>query len=389
MVRNLPTLGILFDWTIVGTGTYGRQCWKIFWRAIDPLDITAAVLWEGDADCNENYYCIAVQSADPGKLNRVKEAISQSAEFKKIAAYPAFIEGAECTREPLVDAGRIDATGRWIGNGGNAGIALDLVRKDRESAEDSGSPPAVPVRSSRPSQVTENLPKWTSFAALDEFCKRQSSIPRVLDSEFFWITPEELCDIVESAADIVEVYYTEYSCANSSDLCRVALRDKTGSSNWLSFSGLYPVPSIQHFVNEWDFPREYQTMRPVLAGAKGRLITNFNRDLSSGSLSSKDVIEVGALWPRLYRRRAKFLAETERDEAPKKNAAEPAKRREDESCEREAVSGTKTGEEEQDRRHLQGVRQSHGLCVMCGAGLGMVDRIFGRAKHKRCFKFTE
>ena len=166
-------------------------------------------------------------------------------------------------------------------------------------------------------------------------------------------------------------------------------RDKTDSSKWLSFSALYPVPSIQHFVNEWDFPRDYQTMRPVLAGAKGRLITNFNRDLSSGGLSSKDVIEVGALWHRLYRRRAKFLAEIERDEAREKNAAESPKRREDESRKREAVPGTKRGEEEQHGRHLQAVRKSQGLCIMCGAGLGMADRIFGREKHKRCFKFTE
>ncbi len=385
MVRNLPTLGILFDWTLVGTGIYGRQCWKVFWRAIDSSEITAAVLWEGDADCNENYYCIAIQSGDPDKLARVKEALSHNAEFKKIAGYPAFIEGAECTREPLVDAGRIDATGRWIGSGGNAGLALDLVRKERDSAQEAGVPSVVPARPSPASRVTENLPSWTSFDALDDFCKRKSSISGVSDTEFFWITPEELCDIVESAAQLVAVYFTSYSCANSSDLCRVALRDKTAASKWISFSGLYPVPSIQHFMNEWAFPPEYQTVRPVLAGAKGRFIMNFNRDGSPGGLGAEHLIECGALWPNLYQRRAKFLAQIEGDEGQKRNTVEKSGPRQDKGGNRATTSEPKS----EHRLHLESVRKSRGLCMMCGTRLSTADRIFGRDKHKGCFDFTE
>jgi len=392
MVTNLPALGVLFDWTLVGEATYGRRCWQIFWRAVDPSQIAASLLWEGDADCNERYYCIAIQSADAGKLNYIKEAISQSAEFKKIAGYPAFIEGAACTREPLVDAGRIDAAGDWVGSGGNAGVMLDVVRKEREPVDD-GEPGQVLSRSA--SALTLALPKWASFADLDRYCRKTTGLPRVTDQEFFWITPEELCDIVESAVDIIDVYYQTYSCANSSDLCRIGLSDKIGGSNGFSFYGLYPVPSVQHFVNEWDFPAEYQKMRPVLAGIRGRYVMNFNRDSSSG-IDSKYLIEPASLWPKLYRRRAKFLEEIERNEKREKHAAEEAKqneeeRRRQEAADREArkVAETKKHEEEQPRRHLQGVRKSQRLCIMCGAHLGFLDRVLRREKHKGCYKYNE
>ncbi len=391
MVTNLPSLGILFDQTLVGVATYGRHCWKVFWRAVDPADISGSLLWEGDPDCNEGYYCIAIQSADERKLDRVKEVISENPGFKKIAGYPAFIEGAACTREPLVDAGRVDATGNWVGRGGNAGVMLDVVRKEREPV---GAGDAlggeVPTRS--PSPLTSALPKWTSFADLDQFCKRKSSMSRVLDDEFFWITPEELCDIVESAAGIVDVFYTTYSCGNSSDLCRIGLRDKAGK-NGLSFYGLYPVPSVEHFVNEWNFGPEYEKMRPRLAGMRGRVVMNFNR--GSGGSDSKGQIEPTSLWPTLYRRREKFLVEIERDEERQRRTAEEAKRREEErlrkdAADREArkLAAAKKDEEEQQRRHLVGVRKSQGLCAMCGGGLGLFDRLLRREKHKRCYKFT-
>ncbi len=393
MVTNLPSLGILFDRSLVGVATYGRQCWKVFWRAVEPAGLSGSSLWEGDADCNENYYCIAVQSADEQKLNHVKETISQSAEFKKLAGYPAFIEGADCTREPLVDAGRIDGTGNWVGKGGNAGVMLDVVRKEREPAAASATVDGdIPGRPTSP--LTSALPKWAAFADLDQFCKRKSSMSRVTDSEFFWIMPEELCDIVESAAGVTDVFFSTYSCGNSSDLCRVALRDKTSASNWFTFCGLYPVPSVEHFVNEWNFGPEYEKMRPKLAGMRGRFVMNFNRGSASGSLNPTDQIQPTSLWPKLYLRRQKFLVEIERDEERVRQAAEEAKRRDEERLRKEAadrearraVEAKKRGEE-QHRRQLEGLRQSQGLCTMCGGRLGFVDRLVRREKHTECYEF--
>ena len=397
MVTNLPSLGILFDQTLVGVATYGRHCWKVFWRAIDPADMSGSLLWEGDPDCNEHYYCIAIQCADERKLNHVKEVVSQSAEFKKMAGYPAFIEGAECTREPLVDAGRIDAAGNWVGKGGNAGVMLDVVRKERELADTNDTnnvaDDQIPARKNSP--LTSTLQKWTSFADLDQFCKRKSSMSRVTDGEFFWITPEELCDIVESAAGIVDVFYSTYSCGNSSDLCRIGVRDKAGKSNWLSFCGLYPVPSVEHFVSEWNFGPDYEKMRPRLAGMRGRFVMNFNRGFASGSLDSKDQIEPTSLWPKLYLRRQKFLVEIERDAERERRVAEEAKRREEERLRKEAadrearkLAEAQKREEEQHRRQLEAARESQSLCIMCGGRLGLLDHLLRRQKHKLCYKFT-
>lgn len=388
MVTNLPVVGVLFDWTLVGEATYGRRCWKVFWQAVDPSRITASLLWEGDADCDDRYYCIAIQSADAAKLNYIKEAISQSPEFKKIAGYPTFIEGAACTREPLVDAGRIDAAGNWVGSGGNAGVMLDVVRNERTPHDAAPSAAATPSRTA--SALTSALPKWTSFEELDRFCRKAPSLPRVTDEEYFWITAEELCDIVESAADIADVYFSTYSCGNSSDLCRIALRDKSSNSKWLAFSGLYPIPSVQHFVNEWDFPAEYQKMRPVLAGVKGRFVMNFN-NIGSRSADSKDLIEVSSLWPRLFARRVKFLAELEQSEKQETQAREDANRREQErrkqeAAEREARKAAEATrlEAEQQRHQTQNMRKSQGLCVMCGGRLSFVDRMVRRERHGRC-----
>ena len=41
-----------------------------------------------------------------------------------------------------------------------------------------------------------------------------------------WLTPEELCDIVEKYAELLEVHYSEFSCPKSHDLCSVRLIQK-------------------------------------------------------------------------------------------------------------------------------------------------------------------
>jgi hypothetical protein len=35
MIPNMPILGVRFDINMIESGTYGLECWKVFWRCID------------------------------------------------------------------------------------------------------------------------------------------------------------------------------------------------------------------------------------------------------------------------------------------------------------------------------------------------------------------
>ena len=135
MIPNLPTIGVRFDIERVGGGYYGLGCWKIFWQAINPREIGAAFLYEGDTAASlnnrENVFCIAVQSLDPGAVERISAALQRSEKFKQVCADPMFVEGPSCAAEPLPAAGRIDAEGRLVSEAGACRSALETVERER------------------------------------------------------------------------------------------------------------------------------------------------------------------------------------------------------------------------------------------------------------------
>lgn len=114
MIPAFPALGIRFDIEKAGGGAYGFECWKVFWRAVDPASLRVALLFEGDTAAtlggSENVFCIVVQ-ADDDVLRDVRTALEQSDEYQRMTASPMFVEGDAVLGEPLPPAGRLDGMG--------------------------------------------------------------------------------------------------------------------------------------------------------------------------------------------------------------------------------------------------------------------------------------
>jgi hypothetical protein len=138
MTPGTPTLGIRFDVNRIYSGSYGVECWRIFWEAVDPKDIAGSTLYEGDTSASvegrENVFCIALQHSSPAPLGYAKAALKHHAEFATVCAPPRFVENAECSREPLILAGCVSPAGDLTGNAWNARPALGEVRRRREQA---------------------------------------------------------------------------------------------------------------------------------------------------------------------------------------------------------------------------------------------------------------
>ena len=151
MIPNTPAIGIRFDIGKVDSGKYGLDCWKIFWRAVDPETIKGTLLFGGGTGATlsgrEYVFCIAIQTTEESVLKAIKDALSASEEFKKVCASPMFIEGASAAAEPLPDAGRIDLNGNLVGEAYASRSALDIVWRERQpTAPATPQPPVTPER---------------------------------------------------------------------------------------------------------------------------------------------------------------------------------------------------------------------------------------------------
>jgi hypothetical protein len=326
MIPNMPTIGARFDIEKAGGGYYGFTCWKIVWQAINPEDIGVASLYEGDTNATlngrENVFCIAIQSLDSGAIGRIKSALSQSEAFKQVCASPMFVEGSACAAEPLPDAGRIDAQGNLVGDTGASRSALGAVKKERATTSQAAEDVSTPERTKPASERTRTLPAIASFDELGKFIDNQFSTKEYKGSygpsRHCWITPEELCDVVERYTDMIFVSINEYSCGASEDMCRVQLFEKNPpGTRPIGFTGLYPFASLsdaRSFGQEWASVPEYAKDMPRLADVRGKYHFNFSRGGSAeNSLSQpfdpKDGIAPESLWGRLHQRKARFLSD--------------------------------------------------------------------------------
>jgi hypothetical protein len=334
MIPNMPTIGVRFDIDKAGGGYYGFACWKIFWQAITPETIGVASLYEGDTaatlNSRERVFCIAVQSLDGGSIGKIKAALSQDAAFKAVCASPMFVEGSSCTAEPLPDAGRIDAERNLVGEAGASRSALGAVKKERTGAAQGGEKVEVPERGKPASERTRTLPAISSFEELGKFIDKRFSTQeykgRYGAHTACWITPEELCDVVERYGDVIFVSIDEYSCGASEDMCQVRLFEKNPPGRRpIGFTGLYPFASAsdaRSFGQDWASVPEYARDMPHLADVRGKYHFNFTRGGSAeNSLSQpfdpKDGIPPESLWGRLYPRKARFLSDLPDREKPK------------------------------------------------------------------------
>jgi len=130
--HGIPGLGVRFDIGKVDSGTYGLECWRVFWGAIDPSQLAGSILYEGDTAAtlggSENVFCIAVRTADRAALQRARELLERSPEFQRVAAAsPEFIDEDRLAGEPLPEAGRITTRGELESTSWSK-VGLDAVR---------------------------------------------------------------------------------------------------------------------------------------------------------------------------------------------------------------------------------------------------------------------
>jgi len=314
----MPTIGVRFDIDKAGGGYYGFACWKIFWQAITPEEIGVASLYEGDTAATlngqERVFCIAVQSLDSGAIGKVKAALNRNEAFKEVDATPMFVEGSSCAAEPLPDAGTIDAEGNLVGDAGASRSALGAVKKERTTATQAGEEVRVPERAKPASNRTQTLPTISSFEELGTFLGKQFA-PKEYPNGC-WITPEELCDVVERYADLILVSYEEYSCPASEDMCLVRLFEKTPPGREpIGFTGLYPFASVsdaRSFGQDWRSLPEYAKAMPRLADVRGKYHFNFTRggiaeNWLDEPFDPNEGIPPESLWGKLYQRKTRFL----------------------------------------------------------------------------------
>lgn len=133
--RLVYRLGARFDVDRVESGSYGVECWKAFFEAVDAGSLAPAILYEGDssASCDglENVFVIAIEHPATSALDVVKRSLSQSPRFLQLCAAPMFVEGEAATAEPLVLAGRLGPDGALIGDAWNARPGLEAARLQR------------------------------------------------------------------------------------------------------------------------------------------------------------------------------------------------------------------------------------------------------------------
>lgn len=137
---DVPTLGIFFDIAKIhdhiDSGNYLQGAWKVVWRAVGPenlRDYRGALLYECDiAGAESAGCCLAIQSMHRPVLEKIRQALAQSADFQLVARPPMF--GGESVRsQPLMQAGAIDASGNVIGPGDYCSRpALEGVKADQK-----------------------------------------------------------------------------------------------------------------------------------------------------------------------------------------------------------------------------------------------------------------
>lgn len=178
MNPETPALGVRFNIDLVGGGSYGTACWEIFWRAVDPVKLAGAALYEGDSAASigghENVFCLVIQTTDAGALGFVKAALSNHMPFNDVCAPPRFIEGQKCKSEPLVNAGTVGSEGQIHGDSWNAKPGLDAARLARATTKRAGT--------AATSRVEKLFVQW-DFAAVQELERMSASLPVVRRSQ--------------------------------------------------------------------------------------------------------------------------------------------------------------------------------------------------------------
>jgi len=409
MVSGMPAIGVRFDVGKLDSACYGIAAWKVFWRALPAGDLKRSLLFEGDTagTCagRESVYCIALQNSDTAVLNKVRAALSESAAFKNVCGAPLFVDGRACTSEPLVEAGKIDDSGSLVGGASNSKPAFDTVEAERErQRERQTQAPARTVASER----TRNLPPIANFSELRDFIGKTFTLSGAGFDSGYWITPEELCDVVERYADLVKIQYVDKLVRPfSKNLCCVRLFPQNASAptsvtaeelkqqEYVEFTGLFPFLSEQDAAafagKRAQTEQDAQAFRAV-AGIQGKYQMNLGKGSEPPSFNSYSVLPPALLWKLLWMRREGFAEEMRRQEEADRELKKKQEEADRELKRKQEAARQKAEQykaENARRRTVMQERTARKECPLCGKALGLWDRLKKRGQHSGCRAFRE
>ncbi|QDU23777.1 tetratricopeptide repeat protein [Urbifossiella limnaea] len=307
LMRGVETVAVRFDVDKIESAAYGAKCWEIFWEEFEPAELKTAVLHDGDSMASlrghENVFCVAVQRLDPHLYDIVAEALGRNARFTAAAATPPFARG-EAALAGLQSAGKIDAQGELIG--ADAVLARQGLGKVRVARRAAAPPVAAPARRDRARPASPRTKDLPAFDSADKLLSYSGGVfeTRVKSP----VTPEELCDVVERYADLLDVHVEEYACPVSEAMLWVGLFPK-GAKVGKAFVGMFahgsPAEALAACRSRvGDDPKEVASLAALL-GIVGKWQRNFDGHggADRDPAAATDRVEPADLWTRLDTRR--------------------------------------------------------------------------------------
>jgi hypothetical protein len=158
---------------------------------------------------------------------------------------------------------------------------------------------------------TSDLPTITSFDQLRNFLVTNFGDVKAFDQ--FWITPEEICDIVEKYSDILQVQWEECAGVVSQDAAWITLFNKNNSEEYpddrITMMGMFAFANASKakafcYDENLNLPDLFGQLEH-LWGMQGRFATNFSYDfeLNHVGYKRKSIIDAVDLWPHICHRR--------------------------------------------------------------------------------------
>ena len=233
MNRNLPALGIRFSIDKLeemdSRSSYGQVAWRVLCRTEDISRFPPGTFFfEGDTaktlNGSEYVYCLAIQLSEAGLFPKIRMAISQDADYQRVAASPQFVDDRSLCAEPFPEAGHIDIKGNLVVHQYSLlRPAFGFVRKEKRPVIDVHTDFQLPDRVKPASARTAKLPSMNSVEELETFLKSGFS----QSGHSFWaVTPEELVEIVEACQHKIQAHCVDYASHFSGDPFCVVLADK-------------------------------------------------------------------------------------------------------------------------------------------------------------------
>lgn len=102
----MAEIGIVFDIDELGGGMYGSEAFKIFYKNLDPSQMSNFSIYDGDTNSTlmgkDRFYCIAVKSMDEATISYVEKVMGEASDKGLAPLSKRFIKGNVTSSEPLV-----------------------------------------------------------------------------------------------------------------------------------------------------------------------------------------------------------------------------------------------------------------------------------------------